>query len=191
MVINGRGLYCGDETVSNVLRVRENALSGQYDNEGGGGGMGTVMGIDPSLTSTGWVVLRDGELIGHGTVGSKNDGAHRLIDLRDAVDGLLQKYLPNFVAIENYAFGAANRAHQIGEWGGVLRVLLCERDDDNCKWKEFAPTVVKKRCTGKGNSKKENMKLWAYKKWGVEFKTNDEVDAYVLAKLGEEALNGK
>ena len=154
--------------------------------------MATVMGIDPSLTSTGWAVIRDGELIGHGTIGSNETGPKRLIDLEEGVIKLMESYFPDFVAIEGYAFGAANRAHQVGEWGGVLRRLLykwCFGRAD--KWKEYPPTVVKKLCTGHGGAKKEDMKLWAYKKWGVEFRTNDECDAYVLAKLGEKEMESR
>lgn len=150
---------------------------------------GIVMGIDPSLTSTGWVVLKDGELLGHGAIKGENDGPRRLIQLETRIKYLIDEYCPGFVAIEGYAYGAANRAHQIGELGGVLRVLLHRwSQGDAERWKEYPPTVVKKFCTGKGNGKKEDMKLWAFKKWGVEFKTNDEVDAYVLARLAEKEL---
>lgn len=149
--------------------------------------MSIVMGIDPSLTSTGWVVLADGDLYKHGTINSKLTGPARLLEIKKDIFELLLLYKPKMVAIEGYAYAAANKAHQIGELGGVLRCLLYEKADD---WREYPPTVVKKYCTGKGNGKKEDMKLWTYKKWGVEFKTNDEVDAYVLAKLAEKEIKG-
>jgi len=44
---------------------------------------------------------------------------------------------------------------------------------------------VKKFATGKGTAKKEDMAVAIYKRWNKEFGTNDEADAYVLAKIGE------
>lgn len=152
--------------------------------------MATVMGIDPSLTSTGWVVLKDGKLIGHGTIGSEKKDIERLLDLEEQVEKILSKYFPDLIFIEEYAFSRAERAHQKGEWGGILRrrlYLWCGPE----KWKAISPSAVKKFCTSKGNAKKEDMKLWAYKKWGVEFKTNDECDAYVLAKLAEREIKNR
>ena len=46
------------------------------------------------------------------------------------------------------------------------------------------PTVLKKFVTGKGNSKKDEMRLGAYKRWAFEDKSDDVVDAYCLAQMG-------
>ena len=35
-----------------------------------------------------------------------------------------------------------------------------------------------------GNAKKDEVRLEVYKRWGFEAPTNDEVDAYVLARIG-------
>jgi crossover junction endodeoxyribonuclease RuvC len=153
--------------------------------------MATAMGIDPSLTSTGWVVLKDGEIAGHGTLESGKKDIERLLDLENQVIKILNKFCPDLIFIEEYAFSRGDRAHQKGEWGGILRRTLylwfLGSSKENA-WKAISPSAVKKFCTGKGNAKKEDMKLWAYKKWGIEFPANDEVDAYVLAKLAEKEL---
>lgn len=49
--------------------------------------------------------------------------------------------------------------------------------------KLYVPSQIKKFLTGKGNAKKEIMIKEAYKKFGFEASTNDEVDAYAIGKL--------
>ncbi len=46
------------------------------------------------------------------------------------------------------------------------------------------PARLKKFACGKGNAKKDEIRLAVYKRWGFEAPTNDEVDAYVLARIG-------
>lgn len=45
-----------------------------------------------------------------------------------------------------------------------------------------APQSLKKFI---GAKKKDEMRLGVFQKWHVQFKTNDEVDAYALRKIGE------
>jgi len=45
-------------------------------------------------------------------------------------------------------------------------------------------------CGGKGNATKEKVAVGVYKRWGQEFTTNDEADAFVLAKIGQAYLCG-
>ena len=54
-----------------------------------------------------------------------------------------------------------------------------------------APQALKKFVTGKGNVKKDQMKLAVFKRWGVEFPTTDETDAYALAQWGQARLRGE
>jgi Holliday junction resolvasome RuvABC endonuclease subunit len=45
------------------------------------------------------------------------------------------------------------------------------------------PLTLKKYATGKGTSKKQEMLLQIYKRWGVEFSDDNAADAYALARL--------
>jgi Holliday junction resolvasome RuvABC endonuclease subunit len=45
------------------------------------------------------------------------------------------------------------------------------------------PMTLKKYATGKGTSKKQEMLLQIYKRWGVEFNDDNAADAYALARL--------
>ena len=143
-----------------------------------------IVGIDASLTSTGIVVLNEGYVYTD-TIQRKSTGVERLIEIRELVR--LAVSGADLVAIEGYAFARPNQAHQIGELGGVLRVMFHE---EKIKYIEAAPSAVKKFATGKGNAKKEDVVLSVYKRWGKEFKTNDETEAFVLAKIGEAWLKG-
>lgn len=146
------------------------------------------MGIDASLNSTGWVVIEDhgdGNLIRSGVIGSDLKGIERAMEIDSEIGFLLKKHEPNLVYLEGYSYGSKGKSvMQIGELGGLLRKRLFLYGP----YKEIPPSVVKKFATGKGNSKKEDMKLAVFKKWGIEFETNDETDAFVLAKMAEKEL---
>ncbi len=149
-----------------------------------------IVGIDASLTGTGICTMCVGEELlfvnddkCHTSIIKPfiKSGPERLIEIRDRVFNFIVD--ADFVILEGYSFGSKGAGvFQTAELGGVLRVLIHEQG----KWLVVvAPTQLKKFATGKGNSKKEEVKLGVFKRWGVEFKTNDETDAFVLAKIGE------
>ncbi len=150
--------------------------------------MAVVMGIDPSLTSTGFVVLRDGQLLEHAAFHTRTTGPVRLLEIQDQMLARIRDHRPELVAIEGYAFGVrGGAAFSLGELGGVLRVGMHLR---SAKWIEVAPSQVKKFATGKGVAEKDQMLLTVFKRWGIEFKTHDEADAYVLAQIARAAVEG-
>lgn len=143
-----------------------------------------IVGIDASLTSTGIAVI-DTETKTY-TIQSKKKGAARLSEIRDSVLNEIKD--ADLVVIEGYAFARPNQAHQIGELGGVLRVMMYE---NGIKWIEIPPPRAKKFVTGKGNSQKDLIMQQVYKRWGVECETSDEADAFVLAKIGQALLGDR
>ena len=141
-----------------------------------------VCGIDASLTSTGIAAMIYGELdnvITTRSIKSNKKGTDRLIEIREEV--YKSVFGADLVLIESYAFARPNQSHQIGELGGVLRVMFAE---NNLKVLEVAPSQLKKFATGKGTASKEEIAVSAYKKWGIECRTNDETDAAVLVYIG-------
>ena len=141
-----------------------------------------IVGVDASLNSTGIAATIHGELdnvIATRSVNSNKKGTDRLIEIREEVYKSVLG--ADLVLIESYAFARPNQAHQIGELGGVLRVMFREKD---LKFLEVAPTQLKKFATGKHNASKEEIAVAAYKKWGIECRTNDETDAAVLVYIG-------
>jgi crossover junction endodeoxyribonuclease RuvC len=143
-----------------------------------------VLGIDASLTGTGLAIIAGDEV--H-TMRLDNNlrGVARLVYIREYIKRYVTK--AKLAVIEGYAFARAKQAHQIGELGGVLRVMVNEA---GTQLLEVPPTCVKKFATGQGNATKEKVAVGVYKHWGKEFKTNDEADAFVLAQIGKAYLEG-
>lgn len=157
-----------------------------------------VMGIDPSLTSTGWAV-RTQAGIAHGTIATKDArGARRLLYARDQLAALLDEHKPTHVAYEDYAMGKARggqgRIFDIGELGGVYKTLIYERGINLIL---IAPTSLKRFVTGKGNvvapkgktlsekQKKEPMVQRLRSDFGIHVPQYDEADAAGLLLYGE------
>lgn len=142
----------------------------------------SILGIDPSLTSTGLCVIdHNGALIESTTLGSKKTGPARLIELRDALDAYFKRTMPTVCALEGYSFGSKHAREAVAEWGGLIRVLLYE-------WK--IPTLIVPPMTLKkfvlpsaGNLQKNRIALESYKRWNVSFQTDDECDAHALSQL--------
>jgi Holliday junction resolvasome RuvABC endonuclease subunit len=142
----------------------------------------SILGIDPSLTSTGLCVIdHHGALIESTTLGSKKTGPARLVELRDALDAYFKQTMPTVCALEGYSFGSKHAREAVAEWGGLIRVLLYE-------WK--IPTLIVPPMTLKkfvlpsaGSLQKNRIALESYKRWNVSFQTDDECDAHALAQL--------
>ncbi len=145
-----------------------------------------VMGIDPKITGTGVVVLEKGEMIHHETIKSNSEGIMRALDIEDRILRLNESFFADVVVIEGYGF-ASKKIVTTAELVGILkRAFVCEF----LPFITVAPTQLKQFATGKGSSKKEFVMLEVFKRWGVEFKTDDEADAFVLAKIGHALING-
>ena len=144
-----------------------------------------IIGIDPSLVSTGYCTIdRHRRVLDQGRIETKKlRGPERLKYIKEELTHILYRFDNiDFVCIEDYSFGSQGRAvFQIGELGGVIRVLLYE---SIIPYIEIAPTCLKKFVTGKGNSKKDEVMLHVFKRWGFEAKNSDEADAYALAQMG-------
>lgn len=148
-----------------------------------------ALGIDPSLTGTGLVALDGDELLFSECYKPKSKGIERLLDIESVVGDFLYAHNPQIICLEGYSFGSRGRAvFQTGELGGIIRAMLYAYGKD---WLEITPSQVKKFATGKGNSGKDLILQQVYKRWGQEFKTSDEADAFVLAKIGTIFLGHK
>jgi len=107
---------------------------------------------------------------------------------------ILKKHNVNKVFIEGYAFGAVGRVFQIAENAGLLKYMIWKSDMDI---DVFAPTMIKKFATGKGNANKEKMYDAFFSENGVDIRAkcgimnnnswnpvSDIVDSYYIAKFG-------
>lgn len=149
-----------------------------------------VMGLDPSLTCTGVVVVgppthEGAESVFGAVIKTKpGDITPRLDLIAGEIMELVLLHRPELICIEGLAFGARGQA--MLDLAGLHHVI--RRDLMHYRVEVVAPQALKKFVTGKGNTKKDQMRLAVYKKWGVEFLTTDETDAYALAQWGQALL---
>lgn len=158
-----------------------------------------IIGIDPSLTSTGIVVLRGNKV--ELAVTTKNKPAlgtiervrliyERIVDIQENLSDGEKWQAPDLIVIEGFSYGSKGRSvFDIAYLGWRIREDLERlKEQDNIPWLEVPPSQLKKFATGQGNANKEIILQQVYKRWGVEFSDNNQADAYVLAQIGRAYL---
>ena len=158
-----------------------------------------TVGIDTSLTHTGFAIIQDdGKVIASGVTKSKPSGDKPIdeaLRIKKIAEGILEKIdaalpnvSPNLVAIEGLAFMAVGISLvQLAGLNYLTRILLAEFD---WPFVIVAPTTLKKFITGSGKGDKDQMMMAVYKNYGFEACDNNECDAYSLAVCAM-ALLGK
>ena len=157
-----------------------------------------VVGIDPSLTSTGLALID--ALTGTAytaavtSKGKKTDTlvmqSERIRDLTDRICDYVRAADPALVVIESATFSTRNdtSAHRrAGLWWSVVNDLVAE----DFSVVMLSPAEVKKFATGKGNAGKDMMVARAATTWGEETlgtNINDIADALFLATAGSFGL---
>lgn len=155
--------------------------------------MARIMGIDPSLTGCGLVMIVDGDLKVAKTVSTPATDTRgaRLTHIAAEVDNFWEKFgRPDFVAMEGYSFASKYNREEMGEVGGVIKVTLFARGIEPVIWQNYSwkLAVLGK---GKGNTKKEDLKLPVYKLYGVEIADMNQVEAFCVAQAEHLAQIGK
>lgn len=148
-----------------------------------------VVGLDLSLTCSGICVMTPTS-IGTYAVTTKADAGRyaRLIEITDEIRSYL--FRADLVVVEELPVGGRNMTSvvRIAELHGVIGTQLLALDIPTAR---VAPTLLKKFVTGKGNAKKDELRLAIFKKWDFEAKTADECEAYALAMMGRMYLTGE
>ncbi len=148
-----------------------------------------IVGIDLSRSNTGIVSVNTNSM-GVSSVCLKQPKkvhSSRVLEyFYEAFHKLLKE--GDLVIVENYAFGKRFGSEKAGELGGILRLVCAQK---KIPFVLVAVTTLKKFVTGVGKGKKELMQLKVFQKWGQEFKTNDEADAFGLAMVGVRFLGLK
>lgn len=169
----------------NTLKRVARTKPGQRDNI-------RVIGIDPSLSSTGFSYKVDGQLYTGRIDTGKLSASERLVYVRKQIEQVLDHAGPTLAVYEDYAMGTAgknNNAFHIGELGGILKAELWERGIDVML---VAPACLKKTIVGNGNADrgkgkehKPEMRAALKGKFGYDIEQNDEADAFALMLVGE------
>jgi Holliday junction resolvasome RuvABC endonuclease subunit len=129
-----------------------------------------IVGLDLSMTATG-ITGSDGESV---TVKTKLAGDRRLVAIVDAVLAIAADC--DLAAIEDLPTHAKS-AGITGMVHGAVRTALLRAF---IPYVLITPASVKKYATGKGNAGKPDMAVAAFKRAGVEFRDDNECDAWWL-----------
>ena len=142
-----------------------------------------LLGVDPSVSATGLVLLSTDE----GWISTKvlhfpeHKGIVRLQLLAESFGSFLDSYTPDMAVIEGYVRGSFSVITNV-EIGVLLRMELHRR---NIPWYVCPPTVLKKFVTGKGRAEKKEMAVAVKDRWQFVSPSDDVVDAYGLARVAE------
>lgn len=142
--------------------------------------MTRVLGLDLGLMATGYAYNDEAS----GVIRSKARGPRRLAEIRDAVLDFV--YDSDVVVLEGYSYASQNRAHQVGELGGVIRLSLYNA---RVPYVEVPPAMLKKFATGKGNADKDAVLAAAIRRFGFEGDDNNAADAWILRAMGLSAYS--
>lgn len=140
-----------------------------------------VLGLDLSLTSTGWAIDATDGRRKWGVIKTAKRGAARLDYIDDAITRIVEQEMPDLVVIENYAFGKSQGMAVIAELGGVVRLSLHRM---GYRYIAIAPATLKKFVTGKGQAEKAAMMMHCLNNWKVVIDNNNGADAFGLCQFG-------
>ncbi|MBU1067158.1 hypothetical protein KKE60_05195 [Patescibacteria group bacterium] len=153
------------------------------------------IGIDPGLTVTTVVAMRDGKLLKgypEGIVHSKGTILQRLIAYREDVCESVYREAPceeMVVCIEKPGYNLRGDSVNIIPLFFYLLEGIVVEPEGLPPIYIVAPTSLKKFATGKGTGKKSTIGQGTERLWGEmlpeELLTPDEADAFVLAKMAE------
>lgn len=149
-----------------------------------------VLGVDPSLTSTGYSYRKDGKVITERVTCGDLRGPWRLSYLAGQLEKRLNAIDCKMVAYETYAYGKAGgrggmaqgRLFDIGELGGVYKRLIWDRGIDMLM---VSPTALKAVIAGDGRAGKDQVQDAILRHFGYSLPQNDEADAFGLMIMGE------
>lgn len=148
--------------------------------------MTRFVGIDPS-TKTGLVILdHTGNIIDTMEITSKESDPGRMAAIINETIDNIEPH--DVIAIEGFAFGAKGNA--VGIQYGLGYGMRIEMYNNCMQYIEVSPTMLKKYASGKGNTKKDELAVHIFKRWGFEHKSDNVRDAFVLAHIARSVRMG-
>jgi Holliday junction resolvasome RuvABC endonuclease subunit len=133
-----------------------------------------VLGIDPSLSATGWA--RGTEL---GTI-SEGVGDDRLQNTYSVIARLVTGVRCHLAVLEDLPANAKS-AGLTGKMQGVVRLALMH---NHVPYIAVSPATLKTLATGRGNCGKADVRMAIYKRTGLDIDDDNQADAWVLHQIG-------
>jgi Holliday junction resolvasome RuvABC endonuclease subunit len=115
---------------------------------------------------------------------SPYSGVQRLDDIRKWMIDSIDNYIPTWKHVDIAMEGTVLASHSalvLGELSGMVKLALFQ--EYGSLPLQVPPMTLKKYATGKGTSKKQEMLMQIYKRWGAEFNDDNAADAYALARI--------
>ena len=157
----------------------------------------TILGIDPGLADTGFGIItnQSGKLtcLDYGSIktDSKTDLIDRLDIIHKKLTGLIKKYRPELIAVEQIFFCKnVKTALLVGQARGVI--LLTSKQTDLII-KEFTPLQIKQAVSGYGRASKEQVQKMVKLILNLKEipKPDDAADALAIAICAANNTNPK
>lgn len=145
------------------------------------------VGLDLSLTSTGFYVIKDGGVDEYFEINTKPDDFADDIERSDYIANMIVEKLKEignvtFIALEDYFTGKQPQSViKLATLGTVVRIRLM---DAGYAFMPFVTSQIKKFETGSGVAPKDNMLKSVFKKHGLDTSSNNIADACAIAHLG-------
>jgi len=152
----------------------------------------TVIGIDPSLTSTGITRIHPNGQTETQRIQTKGTKNATLKQRYRRLDNLYTQICANIphntlVIIEGPAY--ANQAGSMHDRSGLWWLTIDELLLNDIDTAEVPPTLLKKYATGKGNASKDEVLAAAIRRYpDINITGNDTADATILAAIGRRHL---
>lgn len=156
-----------------------------------------ALGLDQSLTSTGWYIMAPG-YEDHGTISTSRekdnplDSYTRVLFMADAIRDLIMEHKVDVLVIEGLGFGAKGNATR--DLAGLQYHIICSvlRMPRKVRIAVIPPTTLKKFATDNGRANKEDMfdalpdmTKEVIKKYPKSRGRYDVTDAFYLSILGK------
>lgn len=123
-----------------------------------------ILGVDPGTNRTGWGVIttlrgkESIEYVGHGCIITEKEihtMPERLLTLHNNLNGLLTRYAPDCIIVENIFFGRnVKTAISVSQARGVIMLSAAIYD---LPVFEYTPSTVKLALTGSGKTDKKGI----------------------------------
>ncbi len=139
-----------------------------------------VLGLDPSLRATGWVVVEGTRILGWGVIRTKGALGGSLVVIRDTLRGVVEDLRPDRAVMEAIIY---HRNPKVAILLGAVRgVILLTLHDMGVPVEEVSPSRLKMSSTRFGNASKKQVAHILRSLYGLEEAVPDHVtDALAAA----------
>ena len=145
------------------------------------------IGIDPSYSSTGLIILNEAAEIQKQETYKVNkkgtDTEYRLTLIKEKlIDPVIKMHEDGEIKVCMEGPSYSSRGSHVLQMGALNYFIRYWFRVSNIDYTVRTPNELKKFVTGKGNCKKDLILLKVFQKWGEEFSCDDLADAYGLAR---------